>query len=452
MFENDKENELFGDNDLDLGSDFAGVFDEPMPFEEGFTKVNAEEKAEADAVFPDTEPAAEAAGGQGEKAETVQPENSNVKMEEEKNDIQTDIPQDDTAPAAEKEQPADADVSNLFDAAIEKAESKQAETAKSGLVDKLPVFSYAKAEEEIAAPSKTFDQLRNEKAEDFPELDDGTSVSWKMEYGTITKSIPTPKKTTIISMKEKIEESKEFMESLKKAKGEVVCKVTPSVTAKKKGVMQTYKGAFPTVDAAVTSGKAIGFVPSDDGKVYEIRPNRIGTFIAPAQKAGVYAKVRAGFIPALPKIPYSVLAKVTSFFRSYITEKAAFEAIAYIYWSIAEEVYFVYVPKQKVTKDSIDTTLPELDEERFVLVMEIHSHNTMKAFFSSTDNADEKATRMYTVIGRLDKLFPDIKTRASVGGKFIEVPSALVFEMPEETYPQNWKDAVETAEPKEAKI
>lgn len=450
MFENDKENKMFGGgNDLDLGSIFEGE----NPFDDShadiFAEAAPEEKAEADAVFPDAEPAFGADTNSKNEVETPQSQNA-AKPEEEENDTQTNLPQSDTTAKAEEQpkQVEGADIPNLFDAAIAKAETKQAESAKSGLVDKLPVFSYAKAEEEIADPSKTFDQLRNEKAEDFPELDDGTSVSWKMEYGTITKSIPTPKKTTIISMKKKIEDSKEFMESLKKAKGEVVCKVTPSVSAKKKGVMQSYKGAFQTVDAAVKSGKVIGFVPSDDGKIYEVRPNAIGTFIAPAEHAGVYSKVRAGFIPALPKIPYAMLAQIISFFRSYVTENTALEAIVYVYWSAEENAYFAYAPKQTVTKDSIDTTLPDLDEDTFTLVMEIHSHNTMKAFFSLTDNADEKATRLYTVIGRLDKLFPDIKTRASVGGKFIDVSPSEVFEVMQEPYPTEWNDAVEIAKAK----
>lgn len=55
-----------------------------------------------------------------------------------------------------------------------------------------------------------------------------------MTYGTITKTVSTPKKTTIASLKKQIEESKEFMEWHKKAKGEIECKVIPSVTAKKK--------------------------------------------------------------------------------------------------------------------------------------------------------------------------------------------------------------------------
>ena len=54
-----------------------------------------------------------------------------------------------------------------------------------------------------------------------------------MTYGTITQQVSTPKNTTIASLKKQIEESKEFMEWHKKAKGEIECKVIPSVTAKK---------------------------------------------------------------------------------------------------------------------------------------------------------------------------------------------------------------------------
>ena len=117
--------------------------------------------------------------------------------------------------------------------ALAQANQKQVEKDKSGLVQKLPIFSYANAKEDIEDTSKTFDEFRSEKAEDFPELDDATSVSWKMTYGTITQQVSTPKNTTIASLKKQIEESKEFMEWHKKAKGEIECKVIPSVTAKK---------------------------------------------------------------------------------------------------------------------------------------------------------------------------------------------------------------------------
>lgn len=67
-----------------------------------------------------------------------------------------------------------------FEAALAQANQKQAEKDRSGLIQKLPVFSYANAKEDIADTSKTFDELRNEipKAymhgisllEDFMEL------------------------------------------------------------------------------------------------------------------------------------------------------------------------------------------------------------------------------------------------------------------------------------------
>ena len=289
---------------------------------------------------------------------------------------------------------------------------------------------------------------QNTLVEDFPEMDDGSAVSWKMVYGSVTKAVSTPKKTTIAELKKQIEDSKAFQDALKKAKGEMTCEVRPSVTAKKKGIASSYKGIFPTVADAEGSGKTICYVPAEDGRVYEVRPNKIGTFIAPADKVALLSKVRAGFIPALPKIPYQTLAEVLSFFKSFVNEEHAVEAMVYIYWSVADEKYYVYAPVQQVSKERIDTTLPELDEEKFVLVMEVHSHNTMKAFFSPTDDKDERATRLYTVVGRLDHLFPDIKTRASVGGTFIPVRPADVFEGIDVDFPESWSQAVQIVTPK----
>jgi hypothetical protein len=52
----------------------------------------------------------------------------------------------------------------------------------------------------------------------------------------------------------------------------------------------------------------------------------------------------------------------------------------------------------------------------------------MRAFFSATDNADEKATRVYAVIGNVLSYFPEIKVRISNGGKFHEIEPEVVFE------------------------
>lgn len=66
----------------------------------------------------------------------------------------------------------------------------------------------------------------------------------------------------------------------------------------------------------------------------------------------------------------------------------------------------------------------------------------MKAFFSLIDDADEKATRLYTVIGRLDSYFPVVKTRICNGGKFLEINPAEVYEHVALPFPDTWKDNV----------
>ena len=433
----ERNNGLFGGNEpIDLGSD-ATFTDLPDFSSDDFDSIfgTVEKKDEAQTESADV------------KSETPAPTTTDKPEETQANEETTTVSQ----PNAEaKAETAESDVAgdkseeqDPFEAALAQANQKQAEKDKSGLVLKLPIFSYANAKEEIVDTSKTFDELRNEKAEDFPELDDATAVSWKMTYGTITKTVTTPKKTTIASLKKQIEESKEFMDCLKKAKGEIECKVIPSVTAKKKGIVASYKGVANSLEEAVSSGKQIVFVPSSDGKIYEVRNNQIGTFIAEADSVSLFSKVRAGFIPALPKIPYSILSEIIAFFKTYVTEKSENEAMANIYWSFEEEKYRVHVPKQTVTKASVDTNLPDIDEEKFLLVMEVHSHNTMGAVFSRTDDKDEIATRLYTVIGRLDKVFPDMTTRISVGGKHLVIYPAIVFDGIGGEFPEKWKEAVE---------
>ncbi len=334
------------------------------------------------------------------------------------------------------------EVPDIFAEAISTAETMQAESIKNSLVNKLPVFVYGGAKEDVVDTSKTFDALRVEKAEDFPELDDETSVSWKMNYGTISKSVTTPKKTTIASMKKQIEGSKEFSTMLKKAKGNIVCEIKPSVVAKKKGIQSSYKGVFLSIGEAQKSDKVISFIPSSDGRVYEMRKNKIGTFITQSDNVTILDKVRAGFTPALPKIPYKILSEIVSFFRAQISYKNEFEALAYVYWSVENERYYVHVPEQHVTKTRVKAVVPDLDEEKFILVMEIHSHNTMSAMFSNIDDADEKATRLYSVVGSLDKLYPDILVRFCVGGKFENIDASMVFEYAPDEYPFGWNSSL----------
>lgn len=441
----ERNNGLFGGNEpSDLGSDttFTDLPDfSSDDFDSIFGTAEKKDDAQTESAPVKSETPAPTIT---EKPEETHANEETTTVSQPKADAKAETAESDVAGDKSEEQ-------DPFEAALAQANQKQAEKDKSGLIQKLPVFSYANAKEDIADTSKTFDELRNEKAEDFPELDDATAVSWKMTYGTITKMVSTPKKTTIASLKKQIEESKEFMDCLKKAKGEIECRVVPSVTAKKKGVA-SYKGVANSLEEAVKSGKHIVFVPSNDGKIYEVRNNPIGTFIAEADSVSIFSNVRAGFIPALPKIPYSILSEIIAFFKTYVTEKQENEAMANIYWSFKDEKYCVHVPKQTVSKASVDTNLPDIDEDKFLLVMEVHSHNTMSAVFSKTDDKDEIATRLYTVIGRLNKVFPDITTRISVGGKHLVIDPSVIFDGIGGEFPEKWKDAVVISECQKGEI
>ncbi len=327
---------------------------------------------------------------------------------------------------------------------MEAAETKEA----SSLFSRAPQFVYAGASEEITDTGITFEELRQAKETDFPELSDGKRVSWSVEYGKITKQVSDPKGTTVGKMKAQIEQSKEFLDSLKKIKtaerDTVTCKIKPRVTAQSKGeraLFPPYKALFSSVEDAVTSGKTISIIPARNGNVYEMRQNDIGTFITPSGFVPELPEVSAGFIPALPRIPIRHLREIIGFFR-FMMQKDK-EALVHILWDKKNGEYRITVPKQSVTKVSVNTELErDYDAESFIHVMDIHSHNSMAARFSHVDDEDEKATRLYTVIGRLDRFLPQINVRISNGGKYLPIHPGIVFEGMDTKYPGLWPDSV----------
>jgi len=62
-------------------------------------------------------------------------------------------------------------------------------------------------------------------------------------------------------------------------------------------------------------------------------------------------------------------------------------------------------------------------------VMDIHSHGHMDAFFSCTDDSDEKGLRFYAVVGRLDTLLPEVELRLGAYGYFIPLSIEEVFDV-----------------------
>ena len=169
----------------------------------------------------------------------------------------------------------------------------------------------------------------------------------------------------------------------------------------------------------------------------------MGTFITPTAGCDLLSDVRAGFIPALPCIPMDMVMKIISFFRYYMSNGSNREALVNVYWDKQDKAFLIDAPEQIVTAMSVNSkTSDDYANDRYIHYMDIHSHNSMKAFFSAIDNNDEKATRLYTVIGNLHEYFPDIKTRISNGGKFLDINPLEVFEFDNISFPVKWAENV----------
>jgi PRTRC genetic system protein A len=337
-----------------------------------------------------------------------------------------------------------------FEKALKKCRTASDGRVIANLATKTPIFKHANFSDPIADTNLTFEDLRKKYEADIPELEAKENVSWTVFYGKCTQAVSKPDNEKIADVKAKIEKSKAFIDSLKNAKKNIdknpECLVKPFVKSGKKGdtaamalpmPMPSYKGFYFDADEAVKSSKQINYVPSRDGTIYEIRKNTIGIFQSPAKAIGEFPQLQPKFIPKLPKIPMFLLYRIISFFRT-VSTNYQLEALVHLMYDTKTKSYSVKIPKQKLTKHSVDAVFEQYPDD-IIHVMDLHSHNTMAAKFSKTDDNDEKATRLYGVIGRLDKEIPDMSIRASNGGKFINLKFGDVFDV-DATYPESWDD------------
>jgi hypothetical protein len=259
--------------------------------------------------------------------------------------------------------------------------------------------------------------------------------------------------------------------------------IVPIVTGGKKGAWFFEESrAFFSSAAELFENKElhpINILAAQDG-FYEVRENPIGVFVAKSNPAelqnwSVFEELKAelppsdqlepcreGFKMNLPKIPDHLILQLISFFMDYADHDV--EVMGVFYWNTEENRYVLDVPFQHVSKVSVDPCYTGFPPH-YIKVAEIHSHNTMRAYFSSIDDADELGTMLYGVIGRLKKATGtirfDIRTRAGVAGKFIPLLPSVWIDceydnqddswnlVPFTPYPEKWKKRVTIMKPSE---
>lgn len=249
-------------------------------------------------------------------------------------------------------------------------------------------------------------------ADDFPELTkDTTEFTFDEERGRIVPTRKALKKGSLAgALASYSEESATGFGNLTEGRRHA---------AQSPGTIQ--------VETRVPSGPIppVRRVLDRDG-VYEIRNSDLGCFIARVPSK-IDLGLRESVTLRVPKAPVSLLEKTVKIFK----ERPRKEALVTIVYDHRDGRHHLIWVDQETTATSVKyDAVPE--SEHLTTFMEIHSHNTMEAFFSSTDDGSEaKSTGLYGVIGRVDLDRPTARFRFSCGTHFRPLGAESLFDDPE---------------------
>lgn len=138
------------------------------------------------------------------------------------------------------------------------------------------------------------------------------------------------------------------------------------------------------------------------------------------------------------KIPYRHLQDIVQFFREVMGRSGSkafshgdYEAMAHIIWSPELNAYRVAIPTQRVSKASVSYDWDHIDESKGeYIALDIHSHNTMSAFFSGTDDNDDRLSYGISgVAGKLEQPVPAFVWRLNIRQEKREITISDIFEI-----------------------
>lgn len=222
--------------------------------------------------------------------------------------------------------------------------------------------------------------------------------------------------------------------------------------AKNNGVLDLvpFMSALVTEEAFFVGGDVLQnpevYVLGNDGALYQYHQFSMGrsamTKIAdtPIRTNGGKSLLKAYLKPLVndKKIPIEMLENIVEFFKRVMTMTRTtgtghgeYEAMAHIVWNRTTESYRVAIPKQKVSKAAVsyDWSHVAADEE---VILDIHSHNTMGAFFSGTDERDDATyVGISGVAGELNKVEPKLIWRFNAYKSKVAMKMEDIFAVPE---------------------
>lgn len=147
------------------------------------------------------------------------------------------------------------------------------------------------------------------------------------------------------------------------------------------------------------------------------------------------------------KIPEDMFHQVKQFFLDVMDlGPSTYEAQIFIVWSEKDKDYRIVIPKQKVSAAAVRYDIGDMLSDDDVIICDIHSHNNMSAFFSGTDNKDDKKNPWISgVFGKLSTNM-EHKFRFNDGaGRHFDMDAREVFDFKDARFqtPKEWLDQVE---------
>lgn len=165
---------------------------------------------------------------------------------------------------------------------------------------------------------------------------------------------------------------------------------------------------------------------------------------------------RRTLVPGGVRVPMKLLYDIENFFKAFMAKHVNptggyraghgdYEAMALILYNLDTQEFRVSIPNQTVSKASVSYTIDDKADNEIVVV-DIHSHNSMGAFFSGVDDRDDRSGAWVTgVLGNLDK--PEFASvwRFNAGATKVPLTIGDIFESPQlsvSPVDQTWMDKV----------
>jgi PRTRC genetic system protein A len=132
-----------------------------------------------------------------------------------------------------------------------------------------------------------------------------------------------------------------------------------------------------------------------------------------------YGEVSAALQFEFGKLPKAMVAQ----FIEQARIRCPNECAAWVVWNQQTgEWKLMMLEETSVGPGHVNVNLPTLEENEH-MVMDLHSHGLTEAFFSRTDNQDDRgATKIAGVIGNLDKPEATASFRLCANGVFVPLP------------------------------